>query len=166
MASTFVTCFSAILAVVSSEEMAALNYTTGGATWGDHYPLCANGKEQSPLDLFIEGATVKQDMELKGYAYENMNVAKEIRNPNSIVTTLNSGEFQLNFFDGSSSLFQAMQFHFHSPAEHTYLGQVYDLEMHIVHHYKDQPNVLGAVIAIFFDRKHGGNIANPFLDSL
>lgn len=35
-----------------------------------------------------------------------------------------------------------------------------------MHHYKDEPKQLGAVISIFFDRKIGGNFDNPLLDSL
>jgi len=45
-------------------------------------------------------------------------------------------------------------------------GKLYDLEMHIVHYYKDTNVSLGAVIGIFFDREAGGNFNNPFLDSL
>jgi carbonic anhydrase len=45
------------------------------------------------------------------------------------------------------------------------MGQTFDLEMHIVHKIKgtDTP---GAVLAIFFDRKHGSNQSNQFIDSL
>jgi len=84
MALAFLTCFSFILAFVSSEEPAELNYKSGGDDWGDEYPLCKFGTEQSPIDLFISGATVKSDMELKGYAYENMSVAKEDRSTHTI----------------------------------------------------------------------------------
>ena len=38
--------------------------------------------------------------------------------------------------------------------------------MHIDHHYKGLPNNLGANLAIFFDRKKGGNRTNDFLESL
>ena len=39
----------------------------------------------------------------------------------------------------------------HSPSEHTVNGKHYDVELHIVHHYKGTDDQLGAVIAIFFD---------------
>lgn len=81
-----------------------------------------------------------------------MATATEIRNPNTIVTNLSDGEFQIDFADGSKSLFTPLQFHFHAPSEHTVEGRHYDLELHIVHYYKDQPTQLGAVIGIFFDR--------------
>ena len=37
--------------------------------------------------------------------------------------------------------------------------------MHIAFTYKDSPT-FGAVLAIFFDRKHGGETFNQFIDSL
>jgi carbonic anhydrase len=37
--------------------------------------------------------------------------------------------------------------------------------MHIVHKYK-KTGELGAVLGFFFDRKAGGNVANPLIESL
>ena len=42
----------------------------------------------------------------------------------------------------------------------------YDLEMHIVHHYKGTDMQLGAIIGIFFDRVAGGLEENDFLKSI
>ena len=105
-------------------------------------------------------------MQVNGYGYQNYPNATETRNPNTIVTNVGDGEFQIDFPDGSKSLFTPLQFHFHAPSEHTVNGKLYDMELHIVHYYKGQPSQLGAVIGIFFDRKAGGNYANPLLSSL
>ena len=50
-----------------------------------------------------------------------------------VAINLVDGEFQLTFPDGSMSLFEPLQLHFHSPSEHTVEGKHHDLEMHIVH---------------------------------
>lgn len=62
-------------------------------------------------------------------------------------------------------LFDMLQFHFHSPSEHTFDGRHYDLEMHVVHK-RHGVKEGGAVLAIFFDRLKGGDEFNPFIDSL
>lgn len=40
----------------------------------------------------------------------------------------------------------------------------YDAEIHIAHNYTD--GTLGAIVAVFFDRKAGGNKTNPFLSQV
>lgn len=100
-------------------------------------PLCESGKEQSPIDLFDQGATNKNKiMQVVGYGYENMLKAHMQRNANTIKLDLTGGEFQINFDNGSVGIYEALQLHFHSPSEHTFLGQFFDLEMHIVHRLK------------------------------
>jgi carbonic anhydrase len=49
--------FSAALMVVStmaalSTMTASIDYSQNGANWGQNYPLCEEGKEQSPINLF------------------------------------------------------------------------------------------------------------------
>ena len=78
-------------------------------------------------------------------------------------------ELDITFPDGSRSYFEPLQFHFHSPSEHTVEGRSYDLEVHFVHYYKGsnaygQSVLLGAVLGIFFDTRD--NTPNAFLDSL
>ena len=78
-------------------------------------------------------------------------------------------ELDITFPDGSRSYFEPLQFHFHSPSEHTVEGRNYDLEVHFVHYYKGsnangQSVLLGAVLGIFFDTRD--NTPNAFLDSL
>ena len=135
-------------------------------TWAE-FPLCVNGKEQSPIDLFDQGATGEKNklMQIEGYGYENMLTANIYRDPNTIKLNLKGGEFQINFDNGSVGIYEAVQLHFHAPSEHTFLGQSFDLEMHIVHKLKDKPDI-GAVIAIFFDKKFGGDKPNQFISSL
>jgi len=51
-------------------------------------------------------------------------------------------------------MFNAVQFHFHSPSEHTHNGKHYDLEMHIVHtaaRTNDTSPIKYGAVGIFFD---------------
>lgn len=67
-------------------------------------------------------------------------------------------------------MFEGIQFHFHSPSEHTVDGKQYDLEMHIVHTQEgysassSDNNKLG-VYGFFFDVSKGGDSENDFLKS-
>jgi carbonic anhydrase len=65
----------------------------------------------------------------------------------------------------TNNVFHAMdmlQFHFHSPSDHTFSGEHYDLELHIVS--QDFKDPLLSVTAIFFDTVKGGTQNNDFLD--
>ena len=76
--------------------------------------------------------------------------------------SVEKGELEISFDDGETTSFVPLQLHFHSPSEHTIDGKHYDLEMHIVHKYKDSGD-LGAVVGIFFDTIVGGPTNNQFI---
>lgn len=61
-------------------------------------------------------------------------------------------------------VFQPLQFHFHSPSEHTFDGKHYDLELHIYHISIDKKHK--SVLAVFFDTQVGGNTTSSFIDSI
>jgi carbonic anhydrase len=53
----------------------------------------------------------------------------------------------------NTTRFNAVQFHFHSPSEHTVDGKYHDLEMHTVHlaeQYNETSNVKYAAVGLFF----------------
>ena len=76
-------------------------------------------------------------MEINGYGYMNYPDGKFMTlKDHTLQMDFTDGEFQLTFPDGSMSLFEPLQLHFHSPSEHTVEGKRHDLEMHIVHQYK------------------------------
>jgi carbonic anhydrase len=72
---------------------------------------------------------------------------------------------EVTFPGGNENTYVPLNFHFHSPSDHTILGKSYDLEMHIVHIEKSTQQ-LGAVLSILFDSEKGGNIQNRFIKSL
>jgi carbonic anhydrase len=53
--------------------------------------------------------------------------------PTSVGVTSNNGYLSLWGADETFDLYEILQFHFHSPAEHTIDGKLYDAELHIVH---------------------------------
>lgn len=121
------------------------------AELGETYTACAAGREQSPIDVPAATAAPVAGFEV---AYGPTN-ATILNNGHAIVVGLEVGESIT--FNGDT--YNALQFHFHSPSEHTLDGEHPPLEMHIVH-----ANAAGAlaVVGILFDL---GN-ANPFLDPL
>lgn len=70
----------------------------------------------------------------------------------------------LTFNDGNTSEWEPLQFHFHTPSEHTIMGEHMNLEMHVVH--LSPTGALGAVIGIMFDVEKGGNGTNMFLKQM
>ncbi len=65
----------------------------------------------------------------------------------------------------TTAVYNPLQFHFHSPSEHTIEGAHMDLEVHFVHTKVGNPNSY-AVLSVFFDRKTGGTDKNPFIASV
>ena len=59
-----------------------------------------------------------------------------------------------------------MEFHFHSPAEHTVDGFQYGAELHLVHRRKDRADL--TVLGVFFDPIWGeeSEAASDFIESL
>ena len=143
------------LAGVSLAASGVFNYVQNGADWysiqdaDGMYPneLCASGVQQSPIDLSGGVYEERVAVELRDYASAAAEVSKQ---EHTILVTGNTGEFTKTFEQGMASDFTLVQFHFHSPSEHTINGKLYDLEMHMVHTYMD--GSLGAVIGIMFDR--------------
>ncbi len=123
----------------------------GPASWGPLCPefaTCGSGRSQSPID--IKGAapetlapvkTAYQPVELRIVHHEHM--ADVVNNGHTV---------QVNYPEGSTltvgdQSFVLLQYHFHSPSEHTVDGKHFPMEMHLVHKAADgKLAVLGAFI--------------------
>lgn len=100
----------------------------GPAHWGAMAPAwsaCASGKEQSPIDLGGQVASRRGKI--------------DERFTTSSFVFLNNGHTVQAALDRGSTLtlngapFRALQFHFHSPSEHTVKGRASAAELHLVH---------------------------------
>lgn len=74
------------------------------------------------------------------------------------------GYFVVYEDDRTTEVYKPLQFHFHSPSEHTFDGKHYDLELHIYHISIDKKHK--SVLAIYFDIELGGDSENPFINSV
>jgi len=117
---------------------------TGPDHWGELAPsciLCKTGKAQSPIDIANTTPATLVPIEVN---YKPV--------PLSIVN--NGHTIQVDYAPGSSMKiggeeYQLLQFHFHTPSEHTVKGNAFAMEGHLVH--KSATGVL-AVIGVLMDR--------------
>ena len=68
-----------IIALLTACALAATDkkyvYDTNGKDWGEDFPECKDGKEQSPINLFTDGAERSNSMQIDGYGYRDYSVA-------------------------------------------------------------------------------------------
>lgn len=117
-----------------SVEEIEWSYTgdTGPDYWDTLHPeylTCAEGQEQSPIDIDL--AKVKLD--------ETLNDIEINYQPTAFTLENNGHTIQLNDPTGSNSIivegeeYSVQQLHFHIPSENTIDGRFFDMEGHIVH---------------------------------
>jgi carbonic anhydrase len=117
--------------LASAQTPARWNYygKTGPLGWGNldpAYKLCADGKEQSPID--IRGA--KLNKALKPIEFHYMSASVELENTgNTVEVKVKPGSYIL--LDGVR--YDLQQFHFHHPAEEAVNGKLTDMGAHLVH---------------------------------
>ena len=90
------------------------------------FPTCAVGESQSPVDISTfdeqdDGPSIRFDYRATPLVVKN-----------------NGHTIQVDYEPGSSitidgDTYQLLQFHFHTPSEHTVLGAPYPMEGHLVH---------------------------------
>lgn len=147
------------------------NYFQRGEDWVEG----SNCLEQSPIDIIPEDAkpadsTMKMewfltDHDLMGLKVDDTGNSLQVNGPFSKLIATD--------VEGDVYEYEAIQFHFHAPAEHTIRGDYYDLEVHIVHQITPRCTKKGnikrnlAVVGIFFDLDEDPNAEpNPFIESL
>ena len=120
----------------------------GPAQWGaidPHNIACQTGGEQSPIDI-----TPSRLMQVDWLTPITLRYkpAKQLRLVN------NGHTYQVNYERGSRMTFlgqeyELVQFHFHTPSEHTVNGRAADMELQLVHAMPDAPSrlaILGILI--------------------
>ena len=126
--------------------------STGPAHWASLSPkfkACGDGRSQSPIDIAAptRGATTPLKTEFPPAELRiahNAHVADGINNGHTIQINY-TGEARLTLGDVSYKL---VQYHFHSPSEHTVDGKHFPMEMHMVSKSSDgRLAVVGVFIA-------------------
>jgi carbonic anhydrase len=129
---------ASILVVVSAVALIGLSQDiewgyegdTGPESWGsldESFLLCSEGETQSPIDIETANA-VPADLPAFEYEYEQTEIVV-INNGHTIEMEYDTGSF-MRF---NERLYELLQFHFHSPSEHTIDGENFAMEMHLVH---------------------------------
>lgn len=98
------------------------------ANLSDDYQTCALGHHQSPIDLPTPLA--QSVSALTTIAFDYHDTTLQLLN-NGRTIQVNAGLSDRLTLDGQC--FDLLQFHFHSPSEHTQNGQHYPMEIHLVH---------------------------------
>ncbi len=114
----------------------------GPDRWGSmdsEWALCAEGLEQSPIDLANASAIELPGLDLHLPSEQEV----EVFNQEGVIGALDNGHtIQINSKTGETmtvgdKTFALVQFHFHAPSEHTVGGEHFPMEMHFVHQAED-----------------------------
>lgn len=129
----------------------------GPAHWGELSPEfagCSKGTAQTPIDINSTFLT-------------NLPAIKISFKEDGLKIINNGHTVQVNLSPGSSSVFKGekyslLQFHFHTPSEHTVKGKHYPMEAHLVH--KNGKGEL-AVIGVFFKEGKANKLLQKIIDN-
>lgn len=155
--SAFVAWMGFSSTVLSEENPPHWSY--GGSTnptqWGhlgDNFAACEIGRDQSPIN--IDDALVGAPAALE-FNYSLVPLAV-VNNGHSI---------QVNYPEGSRVIingeaYELLQFHFHTPSEHTNSGEAYAMELHLVHRSNSSGEL--AVVGIMMEQ----GTAHPVIDTI
>jgi len=121
-------------------------YTGAGGphAWGEllnEYSTCKTGKYQSPVDISSVTIGPMPNIRLN---YKSSTV-RVINNGHTIKVEYDAG----STIQVSAKSYQLLQFHFHSPSEHTIGGKAYPMVAHLVHQASD--GHLGVLAVLFIE---------------
>lgn len=143
------------------------NGEKGPRFWGKldaDFSLCKDGHSQSPIDI---GKTTPASLQK---LRKDFSPAKlQIVHHEHIADEINDGHtIQVNYSEGDTltigdTSFELIQFHFHSPSEHTVKGKHYPMEMHFVH--KSASGAL-AVVGVFIEQGAHNAAFDPIWSNL
>jgi carbonic anhydrase len=114
----------------------------GPGTWGSmnaDWAVCADGREQSPIDLSNAVETQLPAVDLDRPDEGEFDVLTQA----GVIDALDNGHtIQVNSRTGEKltvgdKTYALLQFHFHAPSEHTVDGEHFPMEMHFVHQAED-----------------------------
>lgn len=133
----------------------------GPDNWGqlsDEWATCADGLEQSPIDL--DAALTMEDVGEYGFTNAGTNVAI-YNNGHTIQYDVEAGNMVA--IDGVD--YELLQFHFHARSEHTVDGADYPMELHLVHRSTVDGSL--AVLGVFIEEgAENGTLAGALWDRI
>jgi carbonic anhydrase len=139
----------------------------GPAKWSAlnaDWKVCTDGRSQSPIDI---DKTAKSD--LPAFKAEFKPAALKIIHHEHVADAINNGHtIQVNYSEGDTlkigdQQFQLLQYHFHSPSEHTVAGKHFPMEMHLVHKAADGKL---AVVGVFIEEGRQNAAFDPIWSNL
>lgn len=143
----FTVCAALLAPAAWAGNDAHWSYTgpTGTSHWAEldqAYQTCALGKHQSPIDIRTSKAR-PADLKPIGFGYAAA-PGTVVNNGHTVQVNLPAaGQIEL---DGVP--YKLLQFHFHTPSEHTVDGKTFPLELHLVHQASDKNlAVIGVMLA-------------------
>ena len=102
------------------------NYNLNGNDWYLKYPLCIEGKKQSPINL-LKSAPLNDIIKIIGYNYFDFRLdsTSYAGAPDKTMAFPEKAKAQLEVtsVDESKALFTAKNIRFHAPSEHTIDGK-------------------------------------------
>lgn len=116
----------------SHSEDGAWSYAgdNGPAAWGmlsSEFATCSDGVEQSPIDV-ATGSVMAGGLDPLMMSYQPSSWTLE--DTGHAINAMPAGDNQLMIGDVT---YQLLQFHAHTPSEHTIDGQFFPMEVHFVH---------------------------------
>eukprot|EP00828_Plagiopyla_frontata_P015653 TRINITY_DN2031_c0_g1_i2.p1 TRINITY_DN2031_c0_g1~~TRINITY_DN2031_c0_g1_i2.p1 ORF type:complete len:211 (-),score=26.78 TRINITY_DN2031_c0_g1_i2:375-1007(-) len=115
------------------EEFNHFNYEDSGRNWDNFNWQCLTGMHQSPIE--IDNTTsipLQRNFILHLQKAATVSGIEIVNNGHSIQANYNWLEFQATNVQGQVKEYKAVQVHFHTPSEHSFNGNLRDLEIHIV----------------------------------
>ena len=129
-------------------EVEEIHWSYAGETGPEHwasldssYEIMATGLRQSPINLTVTDISSAEP--LVSINYQDSSVAV-INNGHTIQVNV----YDENYISIDGKEYELIQFHFHSPSEHTLNGEHFPLEAHFVHMSTDGEL---AVVGVLFD---------------
>ena len=122
----------------------------------EKFEVCGSGKFQSPIDIQTSNLSKADRKIILNYQPSTINV---VNNGHTIQANYDSGSYA----EIAGKRYDLLQFHFHSPSEHTIDGKPTDLVAHLVHKADDGEL---AVIGVLFKEGHENKFLKPIWENL
>lgn len=130
----------------------------GPEFWGELSPewaACDAGKEQSPVNLLDAAAGDEPEMTI---AQASTAGGTLVNNGHTLQVNLPAG----NTLALGDEVYELLQFHFHTPAEHLVDGVLFPLELHLVH--KSADGKLAVLGVLMKEGEESAALAEMFTD--